>query len=194
MAASKTKRSKRLIYLLILAGLIIVGFAAYQKFSSAQNKHDFEQARKVEDQILADVRKQVGEPDNAEIESYCSRASQEFTQGGLKCHTNTKMVYAISSEDEANGIFKKIQSTATNSKLMPASKLSEGIKDYLVGDQSYHTASDTYRLSGLECTIGYTYNTPREIDLTIKDPSKNPFEITIGCYGPAKKQYYRLAS
>jgi hypothetical protein len=136
----------------------------------------------------------VGRPDNTEVKNYCSRAHQELTEGDLTCDIDTNFIFSVINNQEANNLIKKIQAQVNNVKYLhrKAPDMSS-LKNYSIGDTLYQTASNDYTLGSLDCVINYVYDTPREMDLTIKDPNKRPFEITIGCYGPAKKQYYRLA-
>jgi len=87
-----------------------------------------------------------------------------------------------------------VQSLISKHKFVPAQSLSSEISDRLVVNTIYHAASDKYKLASLQCTVNYVFDTPDETFLKLKDANKKPFEITIGCYGPAKQQYYRLAS
>jgi hypothetical protein len=200
MAARKTKRSHRFkwpVCIIMLVVLGVFGFRIYDHFSIAANKRSFQDARTTIDSIYYDAVKQIGPADNAEIGSSCSKTYQEFTgYGDLTCYLNANFIYGVSSESEANSIFKKVQDLVKNNfrSFRPTKTLSASIEDRLVVNSVYHAASDGYSAFGLRCTINYIYDTPREIDLSIKDSSKNPFEITIGCSGPAKQQYYRLAS
>jgi hypothetical protein len=199
MASPKTKkslRSKWLIYSILFLILLVSGYKVYDHFSIAANKRAFQNARAAIDNIYFDSIKQLGPADAADISSSCTRTYQEFSgYKNMTCHVDTKFIYSTGNENAANIIFKNIQKLVnTNNNFKPEESLSPTIKDSLVVNTVYHVASDTYHAYGLNCTVNYVYDTPREIDLSIKDPSKKPLEITIGCYGPAKQQYYRLAS
>jgi hypothetical protein len=200
MASPKTKKSRRskwLIYSILFLILLVSGYKVYDHFSIAANKRAFQNARAAIDNIYFDSIKQLGPADSAEASSDCSRTYKEFTgYTDLTCEVDTRFIYAVVNESEASGIFKKVQAIISqkDSVMKPSQAMASSIKDSLVVSTVYHSASDTYKINGLSCTVNYIYDTPREIDLSIKNPNMKPFEITIGCSGPAKQQYYRLAS
>lgn len=196
MARAKTKSSKKwLLYLIAAVILIVAGFVLYHKHATAANKKNFQDARATIDNIYYDAIKQIGPADNAQISSSCSRSHVEFSKGELSCDINTNFIYGVSDESESNDLMHKVQSTiSTFSDFKPSKSLSLSIKDSLVVDSIYHIATDSYTSHGLKCTVNYIYDTPRETDLRLKSSNQKPFEVTIGCSGPAKQQYYRLAS
>lgn len=202
MASSKTKKSwlgwvwrHKLLSLLVLVIVAAGAYAGYSHIQTSNNKRNFQNTSKDINNLYINIIKQVGSPDNAEVKSYCSRAHQEFTKGELSCDLNTNLVYPVADQGEANILMKKIQQLIQDRAVDFRPKyISQSIKNYSVVDATYHTATDDYLSNGLSCVVGYIYDTPREINLSIKDSSKKPFEVTIGCYGPAKQQYYRMAS
>jgi hypothetical protein len=186
----------KLVSFTLILIIAIAGYFAYRAIALRQNKHDFQQASATINDIYNNIVRQVGEPDNAKVASYCTRTYQEFAgYSSPTCHIDTSIIYGLNNEDDANTILKKIQSlVSTDSRsFKPTKQLSDSIKDTLVASSIYHAASDTYQAYGLKCVLNYIYDTPREIDLKVSGLNKKPFEITIGCYGPAKQQYYRLA-
>jgi hypothetical protein len=203
MALQKTKnlsrlrwpRDHKLISLLVIIALLVGGYFVYEAVVLRMNKHDFEQARAAIDVVYADIVSRVGQPDNYKKINYCARAHQEFTPGSISCDSDTSIIYSVDNENEANSVFKRIQKiiNSNSSLLKPTSVPDTSLKDSLVVDSAYHAASDKYRSHGLSCIANYIYDTPREIDLSIKDKDKKPFEVTIGCYGPARQAYYSLA-
>lgn len=200
MARAKTKSSSKirlLVYLTAAVVVLIGGFVLYNKHATANNKKNFQDARSTIDNIYYDAVKQIGPADNAQLSSNCSKTYKEFSgYGNLACHVDIAFIYPVSSGDEANSILEKIQSNIKKKypSLKTVGNLSGSIRDSSTVNTAYHTTSDTYELEGLKCTANYVFDTPSETSLAIKDSSKKPFEITIGCWGPAKQQYYRLAS
>lgn len=199
MTTAKTKKRLKwrwLAYAVLLILVLIAGFKIYSHFSIAANKRAFQNARQTIDNVYYDAIKQVGMPDDAKISSSCSRSHEEFGSGILSCDLNVNFIYGVNDQNQASLIFKKVQTdiSSNHKDLKPTRPLAQSIKDSIVVSTTYHAASDTYKSYGLDCTVNYVYDTPREIDLAIKDTNKKPFEITLGCYGPAKQQYYRLAS
>jgi hypothetical protein len=187
------KTHKLVIAITVIVALVL-GFFTYQKIALELNKRAFAQARTAIDTIYADIVSQTGVPDEYQRPNSCSRAHQEFTQGPLSCDINSNFIYGVGNEAEANNLFKKIQRIInSHSTFSPLRHLSTSISDTLVVNTYYHASSDRYRSYGLDCVVNYIFDTPREIDLKIKDPSKKPFEITIGCFSLARSQYYPLA-
>ena len=195
MARVKTKKRNKFLWLAVLIALMVGGFATYKHISIAMNKRDFQNARIAINKIYSKVIGKVSRPDNAVAESFCSRSHKEFSKGDLSCDINTNFIYGVDNEEIANQLLNSIQGQISSVKeFKSVTPINKSLKDYNVVSNIYHTASANYNVGSLRCVINYVYDTPREIDLTIKDNSKKPFEITIGCYGPAKQQYYRLAS
>jgi hypothetical protein len=197
MAAIKTKgsgKSKWLIYGVLLLILLVAGYQLYSHVSIAANKRSFQDARTTIDSIYYDVAKQIGPADNAQVSSSCKRDHVEFGAGQLSCNVGINFVYGVDSESEASVRMSEVQKLIKKSKLKPTKPLSAGLKDSDVATSTFHTASDSYRLGSLDCVATYVYDTPEAISLSIKNQGQKTFEISLGCYGPAKQQYYRLAS
>jgi hypothetical protein len=194
MAKTKTKNI-RFVWFLGVAALIIVGFLVYQYISTQLNKRDFQQARAAIDTIYADIVARVGQPDNSKRTNDCSRPSEEFTQGPLSCSVGTDFIYGVDNEQQANQLFKQIQAIiAAHPELFKSTKpLSSSITDTLVVNTYYHSAEDYYSRGGnMDCFNKYIYDTPREIDLSVINPSQKPLQINIDCSDWAKAQYYPL--
>jgi len=197
MAAAKTKkplRRKWLLYALLIIVLLVAGFKVYNHFSIAANKRAFQNARTTIDSIYYDAVKQIGPADNAQTSSSCSRNHVEFGRGQLSCNVGIDFIYGVNNETDANSKMAAIQRTIKQSKLEQEQTLSSALKDTVVASSYYHTASDIYKFQGLDCTSSYIYDTPQLTSLNVQDQTKKTFEISIGCSGPAKQQYYRLAS
>ena len=185
-----------IIILLILAVLSVASYFIYQKVAEDSNRLAFQSAQHAIDSIYADIVTRVGKPENHKVTNDCTRTYQEFTgYGSPTCHTDTSFIYGVANETEAKNLFKRIQKIINSAVEMfeiirpPAIS----ITDTFVVNSYYHAASDRYKVAGLDCVVNYIYDTPREIDLTIKDQTKKSFEVTIGCFGAARRAYYPLA-
>jgi hypothetical protein len=201
MANTKTKKSgpswmwrHKLLSLIALLIIAAGAYAAYNHIQTSSNKRDFQQARVAIDSVYDNALRSVGKPDNAEVGSDCARSHQEFSGGDLTCYLNTRFIYGVTNESEASRIFKKTQLLVLKTPAFKPESISNAIIDSYQVNSVSHAASDKFKLYNLICSINYVYDTSREIDLSIKDSTKKPFEVTIGCYGPAKQQYYRLSS
>ncbi len=190
MWSSGHKFASTALFLLIL----VAGFFVYQRIALEMNEHAFQQARVTIDTIYADIASRVGKPDNFKRTNDCSRPSQEFEQGPLSCSVDTDFIYGVTDEQAANALFKQIQGVISLHKdlIEPIKPLDNSIKDTLVVNSYYHSAEDYYKTSSMDCSVKYTYSTPREIDLSITDSTKKPLEINIVCSDWAKAQYYPL--
>jgi hypothetical protein len=194
---AKTKRSRRskwLIYSILILILLVSGYKVYDHFSIAANKRAFQNARAAIDNIYFDSIKQLGPADAAEASSSCKRDHVEFGTGQLSCNVGINFIYGLNNESEANMKMSTVQKLIQQSKFKATKSLSTALKDSIVATSAYHTASDSYKLSGLDCVATYVYDTPQAISINIKNVLEKRFEVAIGCYGPAKQQYYRLAS
>jgi hypothetical protein len=197
MASPKTKRSRRskwLIYSILFLILLVSGYKVYDHFSIAANKRAFQNARAAIDNIYFDSIKQLGPADNAEASSSCKRDHVEFGTGQLSCNVGINFIYGLNNESEANMKMSTVQKLIQKSMLKPTMLLSAELKDSTVTTSYFHTATDSYQLNGLDCTASYIYDTPQLTSLSVKRSSQKQFEIVMGCSGPAKQQYYRLAS
>ncbi len=187
----KHKITSAVLLILILVG----GFFVYQRVVLELNKRAFAHARAAIDTVYADIVSQVGVPDDSKTIELCTQRYQEFTgYSDTTCHIDKSFIYGVVDKTDANILFKKIQSIInSNSQFKPTRSPASSITDSLAVNTYYHAASDKYKASGLDCVVNYVYDTPREIDLGIKDKNKKPFEITVGCYGPARQAYYPLS-
>jgi len=204
MLSGKTKKSikslgmahRKLIAFIVIIALAVGAYFVYQAVALRINKHDFQKARTAIDTIYADIVSKVGQPDDQKIVNNCTRTYQEFTgYSAPTCHVDTILIYGVKDGANANQQFKKIQNivSAHADLLKPSRPLSKSITDQFVVDTINHAASDTYSLGSLHCVANYVYDTPDETFLEIKDTSNKSLQITIGCYGPARQQYYPLA-
>ena len=184
----------KLFSVFILIVLVVAGFFVYQRIALELNRQGFKQARSAIDTVYADIVAKVGPPDNSKRVNDCSRPNEEFDQGPLSCSIGTDFIYGVSDQNQANDLFKQIQGViAQHPSLFHLTQaLDTSIKDTLVVNTYYHSAQDYYNTAGMDCSIKYTYDTAREIDLSINDPTKKSFEVNIDCSGWAKAQYYPL--
>jgi hypothetical protein len=200
MANAKTKKSgpswmwrHKLLSLIALLIIAAGAYAAYNHIQTSNNKHDFQQARIAIDSVYNQAVRNIGQPDNGEVKSQCERTHEEFSSGILYCNTGDNFIYAVDNVAVANIVMNKIQGYIRDNGLIPVSPLSKAINTSAVGINLYHTTSDKYRFRSLDCIASYAYDTPQVSSLSIKSNGK-AFEISIGCSGKAKQQYYRLAS
>ncbi len=194
MAKSKVRQSK-FIWAASVIVLIIAGYFVYQYVATQINKRDFIQARAAIDAVYVDIVAKVGQPDNSKRTNDCSRPSEEFEQGPLSCSVATDFIYGVDNEEQANQLFKQIQGVIAmhSDQFKPTKPLSGAIADTLVVNTYYHSTLDYYQNAhGLLCVSSYIYDTPREINLSIKNSDKKSFEAGIACSGSAKSQYYSL--
>lgn len=183
---------------LVLAILIIsAGYLIYNQYSIYSEKKNFERARADINEVYAEVVAKLGEPDNSDRRSTCSRTSVVFGQGDLSCDVRTDFLYGVVNLDEANRKFKEIQKIiSSNGNFKRTSTAATSIKTETSADthnaSSIHRAVDDYRVSGLDCVAGYNYESPFETSLGSVENNKKTFFVSIGCYAPAKKEYYSL--
>lgn len=171
-----------------------VAFWGYQAYSQYNNEKSFKDARAAIDTIYADVIDKVGAPDNYKRTNDCSRPSGVYEDGPLSCSVGTSFIYGLNNQVEANSLFKLIQKTVADHQdlFKPSQPLATGIEDTLVVNTYYHSALDRFNVGGMNCVIKYVFDTDREIDLEVSNPSKKPLQINIGCSDFAKKEYYPL--
>ena len=183
-------KEHKLLSLLILVVLGVVSFFVYQRVALELNKRDFQQARAAIDKVYADIVTQVGRPDNSKRVNDCSRPDQEFGQGPLSCSVGIDFIYGVNNELDADTLFKKIQAViGSHGDLKPTKALDDSIHDTLVVNSYYHSAQDFYSVSDINCSVKYTYDTPRETFLSINSNLKT-FYVSLGCDGAARASYY----
>lgn len=184
-------KSHKLLALFLFIVLLVVGIFVYERVALELNKRAFARARTAIDTVYADIVAQVGQPDNSKRSSFCSRPNQTFGQGPLSCNVDTSFIYGVANEDQANVYLKKIQIVINNHKNFKLSKLlSPAITSLPVVNSIYSSATDYYKTAGMECIVSYWYDTPRQINLVIKDQSKKSIEISLGCDDLARAMYY----
>ncbi|HZP55662.1 MAG TPA: hypothetical protein VFB03_02745 [Candidatus Saccharimonadales bacterium] len=176
-----------LIILLFLIIASVAGYFIYQKVTLEMNRHSFQSAQHAIDGVYADIVSQVGAPDDSGTQKYCNTSPN-----GYSCIIGKSFIYGIDNESSANSLFKKIQKVigSQNSQFRTVRHLTTEVKDITITGAPYASASDRYRLYGLDCVANYIFNDRRDPDLTLKDSSKKPFEVAIDCFGVAKRNYY----
>lgn len=186
----------RLVSLLVLLAVIVLGTYAYNAVAVRVERRHFEQARAAVDRVYADIVKQLGQPDSYRRVSECSRTSVEFGQGPLSCDVGTDAAYGVSDVVQANKLNAKIVSVMTANSFLfhPASEPPTDISINRAPGVAPDNSVSYYTLAGLLCAVKHTYDMPREIQLTIKDPSKKIFGVSIGCDGSARTEYYPINS
>lgn len=184
-------RAHKFYSLFLLIAILVVGIFVYEKVALELNRRAFSQARAAIDTIYADIVAQVGQPDNSKRSNTCSRPNVVFGQGSLSCDISTSFIYGVTNEDQANNVFKKTQQIVGQQKTFKPVMLEPAITSAPVGNTIYTSATDRYKAArGIDCTMSYWYDTPRQTDLEINDKSKKTFEIMLNCNGWAKDQYY----
>lgn len=181
-------------WLLLIFFILIIAFFTYHGYSQYADKKKFEQARADIDTIYADIVAKIGPPDNSKKVNDCSRPNQVFEQGPLSCSVGTSFIYGVADENGANEILKMIEIIVGEKPKVfkPVKSLANKLSDTLVVNSYYHIASDKYTDSGLDCVLSYVFDTPREIDLALKDDARKPLQINVDCTGRAKKEYFPL--
>ncbi len=188
-------RRHKFLSLFCVIVLLVIGVFVYEKVALELNRLAFKSAQHAIDTVYADIAAKVGQPDDYKVSNDCSRSNVEFGQGPLSCYVGTSFIYGVVDQSEATSQFKTIQVLVGLHKdlFKPTKNLSSAITSTLVVDSYYYSAQDFYSVKNLDCTIKYIYDTPREIDLAIKDTSKKPFQVNVDCYGPARDGFYPLA-
>jgi len=177
--------------LLIIIALLITGVFVYEKIALELNKRAFAHARAAIDTVYADIVAQVGQPDNSKRSNTCSRPNQLYGRGRLSCDISITFIYGLNDLDQASTYLKTIQKIITSQRTFKATKpLSIAITTGLVADAQYSDAHDYYSNSGISCEASYWYDTPRQIELDIKDGNKKPLEISLSCTDWARSEYY----
>ncbi|HET9850429.1 MAG TPA: hypothetical protein VFP35_02280 [Candidatus Saccharimonadales bacterium] len=182
--------------LVVLVVLVVIGIFVYQAVAVRIEKHNFEQARAAIDKIYADIVAQVGQPDSHRRTNECSRLSRAFNNGPIYCEVASDLAYGVPGESDANRLKSEIQGTINGSGSIFRSS-SAPASDIIVkpAPGTVNSSVDYYKThEGVMCSFKYTYDLPSEIDLSIKDPSKKIFELSIGCWGSARKLYYPTSS
>lgn len=186
-------RTHKLASVALVLILLVVGFFVYEKVALELNKRAFQNARTAINAVYADIVKNVGPPDNNKHESSCSRPSQVYGQGPLSCDVRTSIIYGLSDKDQANTIFKTVQITMNQNKKFKSVMLEPDISSLPVGNSIYTSATDRYKMGGgIDCTMSYWYDTPRQTDLVINDKNKKTFEIILNCNGWARTEFYSM--
>lgn len=184
-------RAHKFYSLFLVVVLLVAGIFVYGRIALELNKRAFAHARAAIDTVYADIVKNVGQPDNFKRSSTCSRPNQVYGQGPLSCEVSTTFIYSVLNMSQANIYHKKIQTIVDKQEVLKLSKpASSGITTGLVVNTYYSDAHDFYRNNGLNCEVSYWYDTPRQIELQIRDKNKKPLEVSITCNDWAKAQYY----
>ncbi len=194
LGISWMRRHKYLTQIIIIIA-VIVGIVAYQLIALELNKRAFAHARTAIDTVYADIVSQVGPPDDFKKSDTCSQSYVESivtTKGPIGCNIDTVFIYGVKDEDQATLKLKRIQSIVSSHDRLfkPTKALSLTITTAATINNAYKGSGDEYKSSGLNCVINYIYDTPHEIELSLKNTKMKPLEIVIGCYGSSRAIYY----
>jgi hypothetical protein len=180
---NKKQRHRSLLKICGLILVIVLLYIAYQQISAILSKKDFNNARSIIDSVYSENVSKFGNPDNFKSINNC-----EQTNSGTNCNVSTSFIYGVGNREQAEAIYKNIQDTIkSHQDLKPTKTLSSSISTTAVG---YVGAQDLYNLGKLVCSAKYLYDNSQASFLKLKDTSKKPFYIVIGCTGPAKKKFY----
>lgn len=181
MARVKTKSLTPKKWFLLLV-VLIAGFLIYNYLSIQANKKTFAQARLAINNIFSQTTKNLGPPDASRRIDSC---------GDSDCTIYTSFIYAVTDKSQAESYLHTIQSDIkSQDNFVPAKSLSTHITTSSLG---YHSTQDVYNFKSLSCTAKYLYDTPQATLLKMKNNSKKPFYVEIGCTGSAKHKYYSPA-
>lgn len=180
---------------LLLIILAVAGIFIYEKIALEQNKRAFAEARDAIDTIYKDIVAKVGTPDSSRRTSECSRPSVEIGKGPLSCDVGTDFIYGVADKPEADvlkfriqnvigdhpDLFKQIAPPAPSFPLNPAP-----------GNNTDSQINYYRTKSGMECSVKYVYDMPREIQLSTKDHNEKGIGILIGCFADARTEFYPI--
>jgi hypothetical protein len=186
-------KHKKILLVIIVIAVLAAGFWVYGQASTYTNKRDFQQAKKMTDNIYNSIILKVGTPDNFSKKDTCSRSYQEFNgYGQINCDIDRSILYSVSNKEDAQEKINEIQSIINQVKdYVPTRPINTTIVTTGVLNKSYYGVQNFYKLKNLDCTSKYVYNTPDDTFLKLNHPG-TPLYVVIGCTGPAKKLYYPL--
>lgn len=188
-------RAHRLAVTLFLIILLAVGFLGYRKFTLEQNKRAFTEARATIDTIYAGIVSRIGQPDNSRRTSECSRPSVEFGKGPLFCGVSTNFIYGVTDKSEADALKLRIQNVIGSHPglLLQIAPPAPSVPINPAPGNNSDSQNNYYRtMRGMECTVKYTYDMPREIQLSLKDSSKKGLGVAMGCSSSARSEFYPI--
>jgi len=204
MALAKTNRrlslswirSHKFLSFIALITFMVIGFFVYERVTLELNKRAFAQARKVIDNVYADIANEVGQPDNYRRTSECSHSYFGPYVKQISCGVDTDLVYNVEDRNEAGQITATVQnivkrhknsltSTTYNSDVFSESERAPG-------DPNINSHIDYYESSGgLFCVFKYVFDSPAETFLKLPEGTTGKtYYLTMGCNGSARQYYY----
>lgn len=188
LAWLKLHRRVSVALIILVLALCYLPLHAYRGY--ADNKK-FRHTKIAMDAVYADIVTHLGQPDNVKSRSGCFKS--HGLRNHISCSLETDFIYGLSTSDQAEVILHQIQKTISPKQFKPTKKLSAGLTDSLVFDTYYHGAMDTYRGPyGIDCSIKYSFDTPDEVNLSLRDPSLKPLEIFFVCSADSSSAIYPL--
>lgn len=184
--------SHRVYSLLFLIVLLVAGFFVYQKVATELDRRAFANARIAIDEVYAVIVKEVGEPDNSKFVSECSEGYSGAYNPVTACSVGTEFIYGIASRDDYLNKVGEIRTVILKHKTFkPIERPLSNIDVNPAVSTEINSELDSYSISGLLCSVKYTFDIPHETFLSLKSSDgKKLFYITMGCSSKTRTAYY----
>lgn len=176
------------LLLIVLAALLYLLIHAYRGWADTRRLHS---SRAAIDSVYTDITKRLGQPDDLRTSNSCVKQGNINTY--TLCTVETDFIYGASNQNLANVFLGQIQKVigAHRNAFKPTRKLSVHLGNALSVEAYTHDATDYYRGPyGSACSVKYSFATPDEVDLSLRDPSLQPFEVFFSCSHKSVRAIY----
>lgn len=181
----KTKKGNKKwfwVAVVVLFAVLLGGVLHHHLQTSAQNK-TFKDAQSWLQGVMDEVAIQVP-GGNRVSESYCTRSSVKYGQGGRYCVTEENILYPV-NKDNANTYANNIQTFLEDHEGLRVNKLGTTPSDTVLMDYSF-------KKEGLSCYITY-YGLYGRSSFSYMDEIRNfndGLRVSMSCSGDAMADYF----
>lgn len=184
------KSHRRISILLIILVLILVygSIHAYRGWADTRRLHA---SRSAIDKTYAAISQKLGQPDDLQTTNACYR-QVGLTGSYILCGVETDFIYGTANQTQAEIFMNQIQKVIENQGAFKAKKKPVAhLTNTLVVDTYSHMATDYYRGPyGSACTVKYSFATPDEVTLSLRNSSLQPFEVFFACTHKSVRTIY----
>lgn len=187
----KNHRKIGLLAILVVLALIYGTIHAYRGWADTRRLHA---SRSAIDKTYAAISQKLGQPDDLKTTNACNKQAS-LTGPYTLCAVETDFIYGTANQTQADLFMNQIQKVIASQHAFKATKKPAAhLSNTLVFDTYSHDSTDYYRGPyGSTCTVKYSFATPDEVTLSLRNSSLQPFEVFFACWHKSVRSIYPSA-
>lgn len=176
-----------LLVVVVIAAIILISFGIKHGSEVAAEKQSYKEADAQITSFVNDAAKLA--PSTKEIKRYCSRTSEEYSEGNLSCTIDGTVEYAGLDTGAQKQVMSALDARQQKLSWKFAYDNTQSNQRY---SYSNYVQSKVYRSDDLLCGIHYEYKEDNN-QKPILVGDKTVLSVGIDCSGRALSEYYPVA-